>query len=596
MSADEQCGGIVVGFDYGDVGMGGNPIGMLPPFTSQPNFDDSHVQNAVDISVSSLRASSTRRLVSPKIVTPNKSIMSTNKSITPPVMQIDHNNESLAEPSALLSSTLPLRTSFSSSFQPLRNQKEISIHSYIESSSKLSKEISIHSNIESSSILPSNATNTINMIGMSYEMRSSSSRIMQGAMSPVQHNPQKRKSTELKNHDHLPKSCAPYCHTFSSKNGLSSLRTQAAAGAYERFTSSMMLSRGNIRNRRRNRNRKRRKQHERLHPIQDTLQMKNIGEKFTLEFLRDNYVVFDGGCDEAVEQPNCADIKWYCSRISSGALVICNPPRSDVGLVYVGEATEHPTFILLPRTDALSINADGKEVCNAMAKISRTQNNLMRGKSKSVFSQNKYCCVGSKPRRNEKGVEPGHFKNNGHNIHEWDCIVKAVKQCERAFCSYASTEAIGRIREANIVVPWERIKFSEASSYSNPFIFNGLAFGVNVFLRAHIDHDFTYSVTQVHVNDIVYSINDDVVCYFCFPRLGIAIPMKPGDFLMFNALEYHCVSSRCIKDMEVYCVSSYLKTSVVGGNDNSKQLSSEEKLCIEAFANAERSRKKVRKR
>jgi hypothetical protein len=52
-------------------------------------------------------------------------------------------------------------------------------------------------------------------------------------------------------------------------------------------------------------------------------------------------------------------------------------------------------------------------------------------------------------------------------------------------------------------------------------IFNGIAFGVNVYLRAHVDLDLTYSVIQVHVDDSDYGLLDDIVCYFSFPRLGV---------------------------------------------------------------------------
>ena len=49
------------------------------------------------------------------------------------------------------------------------------------------------------------------------------------------------------------------------------------------------------------------------------------------------------------------------------------------------------------------------------------------------------------------------------------------------------------------------------------------------------------------------------MCFFSCPRLGVTVPLKPGDFLLVNALEYHCLSSRCQSDVVIYCVSSYLK-------------------------------------
>ena len=48
--------------------------------------------------------------------------------------------------------------------------------------------------------------------------------------------------------------------------------------------------------------------------------------------------------------------------------------------------------------------------------------------------------------------------------------------------------------------------------------------------------------------------------------------IRPGDLLVFNPSEPHTVSSRCDKDDEVYCLTTYLKTVVVGLNDNRIEL------------------------
>ena len=121
-------------------------------------------------------------------------------------------------------------------------------------------------------------------------------------------------------------------------------------------------------------------------------------------------------------------------------------------------------------------------------------------------------------------------------------------------------------------------------------IYNGLAFGKNAFLRAHTDQDFTYSDAQVHVDGTEYHLDDPIACYFCFPRLGIAVPLRPGDYLLFNALEPHCVSSRCNTDIDVYTMTCYLKTAVVGGNNNQRPLSNEEELAANFYENCRKSK------
>lgn len=307
-------------------------------------------------------------------------------------------------------------------------------------------------------------------------------------------------------------------------------------------------------------------------------------KKFSIQYLRDNVVVFDGGvCDETAPSLNSDVQSWCCHKIFNGDLEVCNPPSSGMGLIYKQDMESHPVFILFPRKDALLINKDGRDLCAALTRVSKKSPNLLRGKGKEVFGNKKYCCVGAKRRRFSSGIEPGHYKFENASSDDWDCIVSAVKRCEHAFYAYSKTDVIRHIQKARELVNWETIKFSNTTDDGSAQIFNGLAFGVNVYLRAHIDEDFTYSVTQVHLSGVAYQLEDETVCYFCFPRLGVAVPLKPGDFLLFNAMEYHCVSSRCFGEMELYCISSYLKTAVVGGNDNSIVLTDGEKKCMYAY-------------
>jgi len=79
----------------------------------------------------------------------------------------------------------------------------------------------------------------------------------------------------------------------------------------------------------------------------------------------------------------------------------------------------------------------------------------------------------------------------------------------------------------------------------------------------------------------MHNLEDDVICYFCFPTLGVAVPLRPGDYFMFNALIPHCISSRCRLEDNVMCASVYLKTAVVGMNNNKLQLTSDQAATIE---------------
>jgi hypothetical protein len=88
--------------------------------------------------------------------------------------------------------------------------------------------------------------------------------------------------------------------------------------------------------------------------------------------------------------------------------------------------------------------------------------------------------------------------------------------------------------------------------------YGALAFGSNVFLPCHTDDDFTMSMIQIHLKGKdKYDVNDNVVVYFCFSTLGVAVPLRPGDFFIFNAIIPHCVSSRCRQEDCLMIISLY---------------------------------------
>ena len=92
------------------------------------------------------------------------------------------------------------------------------------------------------------------------------------------------------------------------------------------------------------------------------------------------------------------------------------------------------------------------------------------------------------------------------------------------------------------------------------------------------------SMAQIHLKDKdTYNINDDIVVYFCFPTLGVAVPLRPSDFLLFNALIPHCVSSRCRHNDSIMCVSMYLKTAVIRMNNNDLSLTNNQAMLAKRY-------------
>ena len=71
--------------------------------------------------------------------------------------------------------------------------------------------------------------------------------------------------------------------------------------------------------------------------------------------------------------------------------------------------------------------------------------------------------------------------------------------------------------------------------------------------------------------------DDDIVTHFVFPYIGRAIGMRDGDLLIFNPQFDHCAAQQSDKATgDVILTSFYLKSMIIGGNDNSIPLSKEQ--------------------
>jgi hypothetical protein len=236
-----------------------------------------------------------------------------------------------------------------------------------------------------------------------------------------------------------------------------------------------------------------------------------------------------------------------------------------------------PVFIRLPREESIKIMKNGHDLCSAMRTCALTQRqSLSRGKKRCVFTEdgNKYCCIGAQPGRAERGVQSGLYRlNHGLSSKDWDLMHKILKRAEYAFDRYMDTNVIQHISCARSRVNYKTMGPSPSSSNNkHARYYNGLGFGINVYLRSHIDADFTMSIVQAHIDNHDYANDDKIICYFAFPRIGMAVALRPGDFLLFNPQEPHSVSSRCRREDEIFIISSYLKTAVVGLNDNSNPI------------------------
>ena len=180
--------------------------------------------------------------------------------------------------------------------------------------------------------------------------------------------------------------------------------------------------------------------------------------------------------------------------------------------------------------------------------------------------------MGVQARRASHGVSDATHHRDKMPSHAWNCILDMLMKIENALTSYVQTDVIRNLNYARELLNFKTMPSHNSCDGQSANIFGGVAFGINVHLACHTDKDYTYSVVSVHLPCHQYELNDLIVAYFCFPRIGVAVALRPGDLLVFNPSEPHAVSSRCDKDDEVYCLTTYLKTAVVGLNDNRIEL------------------------
>jgi ectoine hydroxylase-related dioxygenase (phytanoyl-CoA dioxygenase family) len=72
-----------------------------------------------------------------------------------------------------------------------------------------------------------------------------------------------------------------------------------------------------------------------------------------------------------------------------------------------------------------------------------------------------------------------------------------------------------------------------------------------------------------------YKANAEVCNCFTFAEQeGVAVALQPGDILLFNPVYEHCLLSRtsAYETKDMFSLSMYLKTAIVGTNDNSLPL------------------------
>lgn len=262
-----------------------------------------------------------------------------------------------------------------------------------------------------------------------------------------------------------------------------------------------------------------------------------------------------------------------------------NHKRKGRGVRYRKNGNGAMVFTLCPRQEALNavrdLNGDGAAQLaeSYSASIAAARSSLKRGKSSIVMSDdssNKYVCVGSAANRAAKGITALHYVVKKLGIDHQQHILNHTLAVEKLFTEWIDTPSV---RQVKIAIEKSRVPLFTTTNGASAKIYQAFAVGKNVYLNTHIDRDFTYSAITI----IASGPLEDIVAYFCFPTLGLAVPLRPFDVLFFDPSVPHNVSSRCDNQRQIFCLSFYLKSNLIGGNDNSRNLTDEEQDLLDLF-------------
>jgi hypothetical protein len=253
------------------------------------------------------------------------------------------------------------------------------------------------------------------------------------------------------------------------------------------------------------------------------------------------------------------------------------------------------------------IRAFGKQcgrLCDTLKQVQRTAPNVKRSdaafKSKTTGT---YACIGHKASRNHQGIELSKFaKEKGVT---YDNLVKMASYSEHLFCQELPFCFRRALYDAQTVVPWNTLT-TGASSEESPCFFATLATAINYSSKTHKDKDFFLSSLQIHCLEDVdhngaYKTDLPVAQHFVFAEYGFAVALRSGDCIIFNPQHFHCSSEKTdrYKDKDVFLTAFYIKSLVVGGNNNDLPLKKIQKQMYEEMKKeknlqGEKQRKKAK--
>jgi hypothetical protein len=286
-------------------------------------------------------------------------------------------------------------------------------------------------------------------------------------------------------------------------------------------------------------------------------------------------LVFDGSadvnCPTTKKADSISELHWKSLSIASGDLMVVENNNPSTGIVYPEPEYNPfdcpPPFCMPPRSEVLNITRlCDDQVARSVFESAQAVEALQKTTTKRhchIFGDegDKRSYIGGYgilPNRNSRGLSKSAVYSKTPEVHA-EVLSKFTKNLEDIFQRFGDQRAVEVAKAMSNLIDHPTLKGCT--------LYTGVATGTNKYLPAHKDKDVTMSIVMV-LKCQQCKLEDGIAAYFCFPRLGMAVPLRPGDVLIFNPEEPHGLSSRCNKSDELVCLSLYYKCAVAGLNNN----------------------------
>ena len=192
-----------------------------------------------------------------------------------------------------------------------------------------------------------------------------------------------------------------------------------------------------------------------------------------------------------------------------------------------------------------------------------------------IFDKTKYTTIGPTSCRNKHGFITSIPKKD-KNKHDWNTLHKLFKYVEDKCEKYLPREILKGISKVKDKFNYPRFPRIRCNEYGKTIeneetkIYTSLALARDYYSAAHVDEDFFLS-TMICLNDDGKEMcfDGEIITHFCFPHCGYAVALRDGDCLIFNPKILHCCAHQeSVQNGSVLCSSLYLKSNIIGGNDN----------------------------